>query len=1063
MATGHKGSFWRTCRVYFRRVRISVWLLILGLLGVLLYLNQVGLPGFAKRPLLESLRARGLDLQFSRLRLSWDHGLVAENVRFGRPDDPRSPQLTLAQVQMRLNYPALARRHLQVDSLVLRNGRLAWPIAETNQAPRQLIVERIQSDLRFLPGDEWVLDHFTALFADARIQLSGTVTNASSVREWKLFQSREAPLAGGARRPDRLRQVADTLERIHFSATPELRLEVRGDARDLASFAVHVRFINPGADTPWGLFAQGQVDARLLPATNNGLSGAELNLDASEARTRWGSTTNLQLTARFASFESLTNLGNADLTLCAAHATTRWGSAANLQLSAHLVAMEGQTNLVNAEATLWAGSVQTQWGGATNAQLHAQWMHALTNSIPLAGEGSFQCAGATSRWASARTLRLEARLARHVNALPPLSPESWGWWAELEPYALDWDCQLAGFQASGLEVDQVTCGGQWRAPALTITNLHAALAQQQLDVRAGLDVATRALQVSLVSDVDPHKFSPLLTEGARRWLAPYSWEKPPELKGDASLVLPAWTNRQPDWRAEVQPTLRLQAEFKLPRGAACRGVAVSAVESHISYSNLVWRLPDLRITRPEGRLEAALEADDRTRDFHFNLHSTVNVLDLRPLLDPGPQRALNYFTFTEPPTLDAEIWGRWHDPERIGISGRVALTNFTFRGESASGLQTVLQYTNRLLQFTAPRLQRGAERLSADAVVADFAAQKVYLTNGYSTAEPMVIARAIGAHVARAIQAYQFKQPPVAEVRGIIPMHGEDDADLHFDLHGRDFEWWRFHVPEISGHVHWLGQHLTLSNVWAGFYGGQAAGSARFDFHPKRDTDYRFIVTTTNALLQPLVADLFLKTNNLEGRLSGTLGITSADTSAVTTWNGRGNLALRDGLIWDIRLFGIFSPVLNGMVPGMGNSRASAGNCTFAITNGIIFSDDMEFRCTGMRLQYRGTLDFDGRVQARAEAELLRDTWVVGPIVSTVLWPVTKLFEYKVTGTLGDPKGEPVFLVPKVMFLPFQLPFHPLRTLKGLFPEDHSSSRTNMLPFRSLEPNLTTPGVPSTE
>ena len=49
-----------------------------------------------------------------------------------------------------------------------------------------------------------------------------------------------------------------------------------------------------------------------------------------------------------------------------------------------------------------------------------------------------------------------------------------------------------------------------------------------------------------------------------------------------SLVLPAWTNRQPDWRAEVQPTLQLQGEFKIEHGGAYRGVAVTAAQSHIS-------------------------------------------------------------------------------------------------------------------------------------------------------------------------------------------------------------------------------------------------------------------------------------------------------------------------------------------------------------------------------------------------------------------------------------------------------------------------------------------------
>src|SRR5208283_3284798 len=112
---------------------------------------------------------------------SWYHGLVAENVRFGRPDEPLSPQLTVAEVRLRLDYAALAHLQFQVDSLVLRQGRLVWPIAETNQAPRQLAVENIQTDLRFLPGDEWALDHFTAGFAGAKIQLSGTVANASAV------------------------------------------------------------------------------------------------------------------------------------------------------------------------------------------------------------------------------------------------------------------------------------------------------------------------------------------------------------------------------------------------------------------------------------------------------------------------------------------------------------------------------------------------------------------------------------------------------------------------------------------------------------------------------------------------------------------------------------------------------------------------------------------------------------------------------------------------------------------------------------------------------------------
>ncbi len=1040
-AAGRKRGFWRTCRVCFRWVRIAGWLLILVVLGALLHLTQVGLPDFAKRPLLENLRARGLELQFSRLRLSWYRGIVADNVRFGRADEPLSPEITVAQIQVRLDHHALARLQFQIDSLVLRRGRLAWPLAETNQAPRQLTVEDIQTELRFLPGDEWALDQFTAGFGGARIQLSGTVAHASAVREWKLLKAEQAAPVSVWR--NRLRELADTLERIHFSTPPTLRLDVRGDARDLTSFGIRLLLDTPGADTPWGAVNQGRFGARLFPATTNGVSSAELSLEAGEARTRWATTGNLQLTARLASFEGLTNLGNGNLTLRAGHVETEWGRVTNLQLTVRGAALEGQTNLIAADLSLRAGHVETKWGSATNAHFSAQWIHALTNAIPLSGDGQLHCSQADTDWGAARELRLNLHLSPSPGAALPRADQSWAWWAQLEPYALDWDGQVHGLQSHGLEVEDLTCGGSWRAPELTITNLHAELYQRHVEARGGLDVATRTLSLSLASDVDPHKLAPALTEGARRWLAAYAWEQPPELKGEVSLVLPAWTNRQPDWRAEVQPTLRLQGEFKVQHGGTYRGVVVTAAQSHVSYSNLVWRLPDLTVMRPEGALEVVHEEDDRTKDFYFRISSTLDVSILRPLLEPGQQQGLDYFTFTEPPVISVEIWGRGHEPERTGIKGRVALTNFTFRGESASGLQAAFQYTNRFLQFTYPRIQRGAQQVTADGLGADFGAQLFFLTNGYSTTEPMVIARAIGPHVARAVEAYQFREPPIARVHGTIPMHGEDDADLHFDLDGGPFEWWRFHVPRIVGHVHWLGQHLTLTNVWAEFYDGEANGYAHFDFHPGQMTDYQFGVVVTNALLPRLTKDMFLKANHLEGRLKGTLVLQRANTADMRSWNGYGDLTLRDGLIWDIPIFGIFSEVLNGMVPGLGSSRASAGTGTFIITNGVIRSDDLDIRSTGMRLQYHGTLDFKGQVNARVEAGLLRDLPLLGPVVSTVLWPVTKLFVYKVTGTLSDPKAEPVYLIPKVMLLPFQMPFHPIRTLRGLLPEDLGSSRTN--------------------
>jgi hypothetical protein len=222
----------------------------------------------------------------------------------------------------------------------------------------------------------------------------------------------------------------------------------------------------------------------------------------------------------------------------------------------------------------------------------------------------------------------------------------------------------------------------------------------------------------------------------------------------------------------------------------------------------------------------------------------------------------------------------------------------------------------------------------------------------------------------------------------------------------------------------------------AKFYGGDATGSAYFDFHPKEGNDFNFVANVENANVHWLATDLSSPTNHLEGVLSGRFIMTSANSEDWRTWNGYGQANLHDGLIWDVPIFGILSPVLNIVAPGLGSSRATDATARFVMTNGVAFSDDLEIRSTMTRLEYTGTADLKGNVNARVTAQLLRDTWVVGPLVSTALWPVSKLFEYKISGTLGKPESEPVYVVPKLLLMPL----HPIRSLEEILSSDTNTN-----------------------
>jgi len=272
---------------------------------------------------------------------------------------------------------------------------------------------------------------------------------------------------------------------------------------------------------------------------------------------------------------------------------------------------------------------------------------------------------------------------------------------------------------------------------------------------------------------------------------------------------------------------------------------------------------------------------------------------------------------------------------------------------------------------------------------------------------------------------------PLRDINGVRDV---DDADLRFDItRGAAFQWQKLRTPEIKGTICWLGETLVLTNITAAFYGGSAEGFAYFDFRPKHaGADYSFALDVTNVNIHLLVSDLSSPTNHLKGALAGRLVLTRADTRDLQTWNGYGQASLRNGLIWEAPFFSIVSPVLNIVSSGLGNSRATDAAAAFTMTNGVIYTDSLEIHSTLMELHYSGTVDLKQKVNARVTAQLLRNTWIVGPLISAATWPFSKLFEYKITGTLKDPIKEPLHDVSKILLIPLQ----PIRSLEGILPAE---------------------------
>ncbi len=1019
---------WRIFFSTFKWCRVALLLLLLLVIIFGLFLNLVGLPDWMERRVEAQFRAQGWEFKFSRLRLHWYHGIVAEDLQLQRTNTSDGPHLFLQSAEFRLNGNALRHRRLEADSVLLKGGRLRWPLPGTNQPQRTLALDDLGGELIFKPGDLWELKFLETRVLGMQTRLRGDLTNASLIREWKLPARRERPDIPPGGFWSRLLAEA---EKVRFTGTPELNAIFYGDARDWMSFEAQLKFTALAGESPWGNGTNLSLSAHLLPPPrSNDAMRVDLKLTAEQAGHSWGSATNLDLTLvaepSFTRFLPTNILALLELN----GARTAWGGADRLfvELRSSPSGTNAALNLTRLDVTLdrfTSQSLHTEL-----ARVTATGIHAATNLFPATLDAAAMLRDTRTPWATSRWTRVSTRMDLPPLAELRLNDTNLIWPERLRNLPLSASLTFSNTAAPALELDRSALKLRWHFPLLELET-GTEMAENAAEVRVTVQTVTGETRFEANTALDPQKLAPFLATNARPWLAFCSFNSRPRLQVAGRALLPAGMQRLPDWLNEFLPSISMGGRFDAD-GGSCRGVSFNSLHVPFALTNLSWTTTGLSIARPEGNCEVAGSADQRTGGFNGVVRSTFDLMSLRPAFPQEvAQRVFGWFEFSTPPHLTAEIRGNWRDWAGISATGGAALTNAVFRGQAVKACLARFTYTNQFLSIFEPIVLREGEQGLAAGIGIDLARQRLFLTNAVGKMNPRAVTKSIGAEADKAIEPFVFDLPPNARAEGAVALaRGDKTDDMRFEVEGGPFHWRQFHLEQVKATVIWRGETLVITNFQGRWRGADMSGSVRFQFTPKGQGDlFSFQVRVAGADLRTVLRDFEPgKTNKVEGKVSGELFITQADTLDWKSWQGHGHAYLTNGLLWEIPLFGVFSPLLNAFFPGLGNSRAKHATATFHITNSVIHSKDLEIRATAMRMQYDGSVDFEQRVDGRMEAELLRDVPAFGFLISKVFWPVTKLFEYKITGTLDNPKTEQLYVISKIFILPFQ----PLKMLKDL-------------------------------
>lgn len=1058
-------------RRLFRIGRRFVYLVLAIIIGLGAYLNQVGIPESLKNRLLETLRQRGVAMEFERIRFRATRGIVAEQVTLGRLGDLGGEQFSAKEVQLALDWGQVLALKPEVRGLQIREGSVSIPLIESNRVASRFNLHGVEARIRLEGAERWVVEDLRAATEVGSFRASGVLEHPTALRSAPDSMPTQASPAWRST----LLRVQRTLEEIRFQTPAEVRLEFQ---TDLASpGASSAQFTLSAGQVTWHerSFQRLKLEARISPRTEApGQLAVHVQWEVDGVSAREGSVRGLRGQMKSTQPIEAVLPAQIDWNLSAEVVETPQFLLAGAQVEGRSERLASNAIPVRPwdprKETLAAKGPTSQF--RSSLKLHLNELKTLAPEVRL-NEASLQMVlghdlsgwheaqlevrapGFQSPWLDCGSLELS--LTGHPQG-PGHGPEDPSFWRWVRPLAVAGTLEARAVNHPLLRLDRFKT-------RLRSDSARVRLEDTQIDLLGGTvagdiecDADTRRLKVRATSSAHPSGVIPVLTPAGQRWLGQFFWptNQAPRIQAELALVLPPWTEQNPDWRGTVLPTVTI-AGSATGQSFSFRGITGDSAQGRFTYTNRVWRIPGMTVVRPEGRVVFDYEGHEVTQDYRFRLTSGVDPKIVQPLIaEPGAQRVFNDLTFGQPPQIQGEIRGRWFSPELTTVQVEIAATNVIYRGEHVDTARARLGYADRFLSVADARVRDGAYWVSVDGFAYDAKAGLISFTNAVSRFAPWRVTRSIGPFVHQTMSPYEFIEPPLVHVNGVIGVRGDMSRNnIRFDAESDgSFQWWKLRAKGVSASVLSIGSRLSVTNIQAGFHGGQLRGNLEFELGKEDGNRLQIDTRLSDVELGALVADLSERTNRLEGRLTGVFRVDDGLTSDPATWTGGGQATLRNGFLWGFPLFGVFSSILDGMSSGLGQARFTEGTANFTLAQGAVHTRDLQMKSPTMSLGYSGSVTFDRKIDMVVQGSMFRRVPLLGSVVSIALSPLEKLFEYRLTGTLDEPVTGPAHVPTLLLF-----PFRPFGTLRDLLPDEH---RPNPDPALAPAPKPTpdSPAVP---
>ncbi|MDR0994045.1 MAG: AsmA-like C-terminal region-containing protein [Verrucomicrobiota bacterium] len=566
-----------------------------------------------------------------------------------------------------------------------------------------------------------------------------------------------------------------------------------------------------------------------------------------------------------------------------------------------------------------------------------------------------------------------------------------------------------GIRIRGVDFDEYTLEASWKNHELLIPDIQLHRQDEVLSVSGRYNTTNQMVSAHVYNTLPP---SLLLDMG------------PPELRTRAAELSTNYDfPLQLDLRLGPAPLTNVLENVSARvsvANARIQNVPIEALSASVRKTGAELILDQAELQLAEGPHASRVHIQDGslhlgTRRFQATLDGSFNPHHIKPLLTPNMQNIVNWFEMDEPGKGRVQVGGTIGDPA-IYCYGPVWATNLVMNGVLLHSVQGYLNITNEVMHLTHATILRPEGAARGELHMA-FSNQTLRM-DVESTLNPRDTAALIGPGVENFMMPFRLNGPTRIHAEGLIDYFNFSLNQLQCHVEAKNFGFDRWEADAAEFDLLVKGRQLTFTNVNATAYGGQAAGAGRL-YPVQTDADWRYEVQYQAQGVQLsdlLEASLGQPTEKLRGTVDsrGAIqGYIGPHTGPHMTGNGR--VDIRNGLIFETPLFTGLTSILSRILPDFNWFAQTDAGGTYTIHDSRIYSRDIQLEGNIFSVKARGSYGFDESLNYRVEVQLLRG----GPVATLVrlaTWPVTRLLEFRLTGTFENPSWRPENLNPADLF-----------------------------------------------